>query len=81
MVPAQDKIGSEWVEMCPGLEDLEPFCFEKMCFWTVLEYLDAISVHFEQNLKIDFFIFDLLTILGHFGPFLAQSRCNAVPLG
>ena len=58
--------GSKW---CPGLEDLEPFCFEKMCFWTVLDHLDAILEHFEQNLKNRNF-FDFLTILGYFGPFL-----------
>ena len=46
----------------------------KMCFGTVLDHLDAILVHFEQNLKIEFF--DFLTILG---PFWAQSRCNGVP--
>ena len=52
--------GSKW---CPGLENLEHFCFEKKCFGTVLDHLDAILVHFEQNLKIDFFprLFD------HFG--------------
>ena len=55
--------GSKW---CPELEDLEPFCFEKMCFWTVLDHLDTILVHFEQNLKIIFF-----STFDHFGPFLA----------
>ena len=41
-------------------------CFEKMCFWTVLDHLDAILVLFEQNLKIKKFrLFD------HFGPFWA----------
>ena len=64
--------GSKW---CPGLEDLEPFCFEKMCFWTVLDHLDAILVHFEQNLKIDFFS-DFLTILGPFWPFLDPKMAS-----
>ena len=46
---------------------LEPFCFEKkkMCFGTVLDHLDAILVHFEQNLNIEKKI-DFLTILGPF---------------
>ena len=35
-----------------------------MCFATVLDHLETILVHFQQNLKIDFFRdFD------HFGPF------------
>ena len=29
----------------------------QMCFGTVLDHLDAILVHFEQNLKIDFLFF------------------------
>ena len=57
--------GPKW---CPGLEDLEPFCFEKMYFWTVLDHLDAILVHFEQNLKIEKFS-TFWPILGYFRPF------------
>ena len=43
-----------------------------MCFWTVLDHWDAIWVHFEQNLKIDFFDhFGLFwAIWGPFWPFL-----------
>ena len=39
----------------------------KMCFGTVLDHLETILVHFQPNLKIDFFRdFD------HFGPFLGH---------
>ena len=44
------------------------FVSKKMCFWTVLDHLGAILVHFEQNLKIENFS-TFLTILGNFGPF------------
>ena len=67
--------GSKW---CPGLEDLEPFCFEKMCFWTVLDHLDAILVPFEQNLKNRNF-FGFLTILGPFWPFLDPKMASGEP--
>ena len=40
----------------------------EMCFGTVLDHLDAILVHFEPKLKIDFF-FDFETIWALFGPF------------
>ena len=76
--------GSKW---CPGLEDLEPFCFEKIVF---LGRFRPFGCHFSafraesENRKF----FDFLTIFGPFwaifGPFwplLAQSRCNGVPLG
>ena len=55
----------------------------KMCFGTFWDHLDAILVHFEQNLKIENFstFWPFWAIFGNFGIFLCQSRCNGVPLG
>ena len=50
-----------------------------MCIGTVLYHLDAILVHFEPKLKINFFDFE--ATLGHFGPFLGPFGASGALKG
>ena len=67
--------GSKW---CTGLEDLEPFCFEKNVF---LDRFRPFGCHFSafraESKNRNFF--DFLTILGYFGPVLDPKMASGAP--